>query len=53
MQAGIITHDALKEHRKTYRYALANITQGLWTHKDRDISFTLVVGNFGIKYKIK
>ena len=23
-------------------------TQGLWTHTDRDIKFTLVVDNFGI-----
>ena len=53
MQAGIIAHGALKEHLKTYGYAPAKITQGIWTHTDRDINFTLVVENFGIKYRHK
>ena len=51
MQAGIITHEALREHLKPYGYAPENITQGLWTHTDRDINFTLVVDDFGIKYR--
>ena len=50
VQTGIITHDALKEHLKPYVYVPVKTTQGLWTHKYRDISFSLVVGNFGIKY---
>ena len=53
MQAGIIAHDALKEHLKPYGYATAKITQGLWTHTDSDINFRLVVNNFGIKYRHK
>ena len=53
VQAGIIAHDALKEHLKPYGYAPENITQGIWTHKDRDINFTLVVDYFGIKYTNK
>ena len=53
VQAGIIAHDALKEHLKPYGYATAKITQGLWTHTDRDIKFKLVVDNFGIKYTHK
>ena len=53
MQAGIITHEALREHLKPYGYAPENITQGLWTHTDRDINFTLVVDDFGIKYTHK
>ena len=53
MQAGIIAHESLKEHLKPYGYALANITQGLQRHTDRDINFTLVVDNFGIKYRHK
>ena len=52
-QTRIITHDALKKHLKTYGYAPAKITQGLWTHTDSDINFTLVVENFGIKYTHK
>ena len=51
VQSGIIAHDALKDHLKLYVYAPAKITQGLWTHTDRDISFTLVVETFGIKYR--
>ena len=53
MQAGIITHEALREHLKPYGYAPENITQGLWTHTDRDINFTLAVDNFRIKYTHK
>ena len=53
VKSGIITHDALKKHLKTYGYAPAKITQGLWTHTDSDINFTLVVDNFGIKYTHK
>ena len=37
VQSGIIAHEELKEHLKPYGYAPAKITQGLWTHKDRDI----------------
>ena len=50
VQAGIITHDALKVNLKPYSYAPAKITQGIWTHTVIDIHFTLVVDEFGIKY---
>ena len=53
VKAGIIAHEALKEHLKPYEYAPAKITQELWSHIDRDIKFTLVVDNFGIKYRYK
>ena len=53
VQAGIISHDALKGHLNTYGYAPANITKVLWTHKDRDINFTLAVDDFRIKYTNK
>ena len=46
VQSGIIAHDAIKEHLKTYSYAPEKIT-------DRDINLTLVVDNFGIKYRHK
>ena len=49
VQAGIIVHDELEEHLKPYGYAPTNITQGLWTHADKNINCTLVVDNFGIK----
>ena len=51
VQAGIIANEALKEHLQYYGYAPARITQGLWTHQDRDINFTLVVDDFGIRYR--
>ena len=50
VQAGIIAHEVLKEHIKTYGYAPARITRGLWNHQERNINFTLVVDNFGIRY---
>ena len=53
VQAGIIAHDKLKEHLNPYGYAPSNISQGLWTHIDRDINFTLVVDDFRIKYTHK
>ena len=53
VQAGIIVHEALKEHLKPYVYATAKITQGLWKHQYRDINFTLVVDAFGIRYSNK
>ena len=53
VQAGIIAHGALKKHLKTYGYTLEKIIQELCTHTDRDINFTLVVENFGIRYRHK
>ena len=47
------THESLKEYLKTYGYAPAKITKGIWTHQDRDINFTLVVDDFGIRYRNK
>ena len=49
VQAGIIVHEALKTHLKPYSYSQERLKQQLWTHKDRDINFTLVVENFSIK----
>ena len=49
VQVVIIAHAALKEHLKPYGYATAKIIQVLLINKDRDIHFTLVVDEFGIK----
>ena len=49
VQAGIIAHEAPKDHLQPYGYATVKTTQGIWTHTDRDINFTLVVDDFGIK----
>ena len=52
-KSGIIAHEYLKENLKPYGYAPARITQGIWTHQDRDIILNLVVDNFGIRYRNK
>ena len=52
-QAGKIAHDDLVEHLAKHGYVRAGYTDGLFKHKTRDISFTLVVDDFGIKYTSK
>jgi hypothetical protein len=49
-QAGILAFNQLKTHLTTHGYAPCTNTPGLWTHSTRDITFTLVVDDFGIKY---
>ena len=53
VQVGIIYHESLKEHLKPYDYAPSRITQALWTYQIRDINFTLVVDDFGTRYRNK
>lgn len=48
--AGKLAHDDLVEFLGNYGYHPAKYTPGLWTHDTRDISFTLVVDDFGVKY---
>lgn len=52
-QSGKIAHDDLVEHLGKYGYIPAGLIDGLFVHKTRDISFTLVVDDFGIKYQRK
>ena len=52
-QKGIISHTALREHLRPFGYEPAPITTGLWLHNKNGINFTLMVDNFGIKYKRK
>ena len=49
-QAGCIAHDDLVEHLAKHDYVKTEHKEGLFRHKTRDISFTLVVDDFGIKY---
>ena len=49
-QGGKIAHDDLVEHLQKHGYVRAGYTDGLFKHTTRDISFTLVVDDFGIKY---
>ena len=52
-ESGKIAHDDLVAHLAKHGYHKAKHTEGLFLHKDRPISFTLVVDDFGIKYKNK
>ena len=48
--AGKIANERLMHHLKPYGYAPVKHTPGLWAHATRNIMFTLVVDDFGIKY---
>ena len=50
-QGGKIANDDLVEHLKKHGYVRAGTTDGLFKHVTRDISFTLMVDDFGIAYK--
>jgi hypothetical protein len=49
-QAGHIAFDDLVLHLEPYGYVPAPHTPGLWRHKTRPTTFTLVVDDFGVKY---
>jgi hypothetical protein len=52
-QAGILAYDQLVRHLSTHSYAPCTHTPGIWYHTTRDITFCLVVDDFGIKYTNK
>ena len=49
-QAGILAQQLLEQRLNKHGYVQNQAVPGLWTHKTRPISFTLVVDDFGIKY---
>ena len=49
-QAGRLANQQLKEFLEPHGYYEVENTPGLWQHKWRPISFTLVVDDFGVKY---
>jgi hypothetical protein len=49
-QAGIIANTRLQAHLNTHGYHSSPNTPGLFRHKTRPITFTLVVDDFGVKY---
>jgi len=49
-QAGILANNLLKERLATAGYSPTRHTPGLWRHKWRPVTFSLVVDDFGIKY---
>jgi hypothetical protein len=50
-QAGLLAQELLEQRLNKHSYHQSNQTPGLWTHKWGPIQFSLVVDNFGIKYK--
>jgi hypothetical protein len=49
-QAGLIANQLLRNRLEPFGYYPARHTPGLWLHKTRPISFTLVVDDFAVKY---
>ena len=52
-QSSCIANQDLQKFLEKYGYYPTVRTPGLWKHRTRPISFTLVVDNFGIKYTNK
>ena len=50
-QAEKIVNDKLKLHLANFESEPAPITPGLWRHQTRPLQFSLVVGDFGVKYE--
>jgi hypothetical protein len=49
-QAGLLANQLLQTRLAPFGYYSARHTPGLWLHKTRPISFTLVVDDFAVKY---
>jgi hypothetical protein len=49
-QAGRIANDRLVKHLAADGYTQSKHTPGLFRHEMRDITFALVIGDFGVKY---
>ena len=52
-QAERIAHDVLLKNLEPYGYHPSSKNTGLWKHNSLPINFTLVVGDFGVKYSEK
>ncbi len=51
LQAGILANKLLQKCLAPHKYYKCTNTPGLWNHTTCPISFSLVVNNFGVKYK--
>ena len=49
-QAGLLAQELLEKRLNEKGYRQSKYTPGLWKHDRREIQFTLVVDDFGIKY---
>ena len=52
-EAGYLSNLELKRILAKEGYVASKFTPGLFTHKTKDISFSLVVDDFGVKYTKK
>jgi hypothetical protein len=52
-QAGLLANQLLQTRLNPFGYYPVRHTPGLWLHKTRPISFTLVVDDFAVKYVCK
>ena len=52
-EAGYLSNMELKRILAKEGYVPSKFTPGLFTHKTRDLSFSLVVDDFGVKYANK
>ena len=50
-QAGKLARDRLVEHLRPYGYRSTAVAPSLFRHDERDLAFTLVVDDFGVKYR--
>ena len=49
-QAGLLANEQLEERLNKHGYKQSKLVPGLWRHSTRQIQFTLVVDDFGVKY---
>ena len=49
-QEGLISNNRLTRHLARFGYTPSTKTPDLWKHLTRNISFSLVVDDFGVKY---
>ena len=49
-QSGLLANKLLEKRLNKHGYFQSKFVPGLWTHKWRPITFTLVVDDFGVKY---
>ena len=52
-ESGCIANEDIVDHLTAHGYHESKFTIGLFKHTDRDISFTLIVYNLGIKWTKK
>ena len=49
-QVGLISNERLRRHLAKFGYTPSTKTPALWRHATRNMSFSLAVDDFGVKY---